>query len=134
MAIGGKCRQHNRLRVILMSKQPRKQRKSFYGAPLHQRHKSMSVTLSPELREEHDRRALPVRKGDTVKVQRGDFKDHEGKVEKVDLKNYRLLIDGASVQKPDGNQVYHPVHPSNTMILELNLDDDERNKIIERKG
>jgi large subunit ribosomal protein L24 len=94
----------------------------------------MSVTLSPELREEHDRRTLPIRKGDTVKVVRGDFKDHEGKVEKVDLKNYRLLVDGASVQKPDGNQVYHPVHPSNTMILELNLDDEKRNKIMERKG
>ncbi|MDP3065600.1 MAG: 50S ribosomal protein L24 [Methanobacteriaceae archaeon] len=117
-----------------MSKQPRKQRKSLYQAPLHQRRKFMSVTLSPELREEHGRRALPVRKGDTVKVVRGDFKDHEGKVEKVDLKNHVLLVEGASVQKPDGNQVFHPVHPSNAMILELDLDDDERNQIVERKG
>ncbi len=69
-----------------------------------------------------------------MKVLRGDFKDHEGKVEKVDLKNYLIHIDGASVQKPDGNQVYHPVHPSNVMMLELNLDDEKRNNIIERKG
>lgn len=52
----------------------------------------------------------------------------------MDPKNYQLFIDGVSVQKPDGNQVYHPVHPSNTMILELNLDDEKRNKITERKG
>jgi large subunit ribosomal protein L24 len=94
----------------------------------------MSVNLSPELREEYERRSLPVRKGDTVKVLRGDFKDHEGKVENVDLKNYRIMIEGVNVQKPDGNQVYHPVHPSNLMIMEMDLDDDERNEILERKG
>ncbi|BDZ71755.1 50S ribosomal protein L24 [Methanobacterium petrolearium] len=117
-----------------MSKQPRKQRKLRYQAPLHLRHKLMSVTLSPELREEYGRRSLPVRKGDTVKVLRGDFRDHEGKVEDVDLKHYRIMIEGMSVQKPDGNQVYHPVHPSNAMLMEMDLDDDERNDILERKG
>ena len=116
-----------------MSKQPRKQRKFQYQAPLHLRHKMMSVNLSPELREEYKRRSLPIRKGDTVKLLRGDVKDHEGKVEKVDLKHYRLMIEGMSVQKPDGNQIYHPVHPSNLMIVEMEMDDDERNEIIERK-
>ena len=94
----------------------------------------MSVTLSKDLREEYDRRSLPVRTGDTVQIMRGDFKDHEGKVEKVDLKNYRVFIEGASVQKPDGNQIYHSVHPSKLVIVELDLDDDERNEIMERKG
>ena len=44
------------------------------------------------------------------------------------------MIEGMSVQKPDGNKVFHPVHPSNLMILELEMEDDERNDIIERKG
>lgn len=117
-----------------MSKQPRKQRKFRYKAPLHVRHKLMSVTLSEELRERYETRSLPVRSGDTVMVMRGDFKEQEGKVEKVDLKHYRLMIDGVSVQKPDGNQVYHPVHPSNVMLVELDLDDEERMEVIERKG
>ena len=117
-----------------MSKQPRKQRKLIYKAPLHIRHKLMSVKLSEELREQYKRRSLPVKKGDTIKVMRGDFKDHEGKIEKVDLKNYRVMIEGMSVQKPDGNKVYHTVHPSNIMILELDMEDDERNDIVERKG
>jgi large subunit ribosomal protein L24 len=55
-------------------------------------------------------------------------------VEKVDLKHYRIMIEGVSVQKPDGNQAYHPLNPSNLMIVELDLDDDERHHIIERKG
>ena len=117
-----------------MSKQPRKQRKARFQAPLHVRHKLMGVTLSEELRERYDTRSLPVKKGDTVLVMRGDFKEQEGKVEKVDLKNYRLFIDGVSVQKPDGNQIYHPVHPSNVMMVELDLEDEERNQVLERKG
>lgn len=117
-----------------MSKQPRKQRKARFQAPLHVRHKLMGVTLSEELRERYDTRSLPVKKGDTVLVMRGDFKEQEGKVEKVDLKNYRLFIDGVSVQKPDGNQIYHPVHPSNVMMVELDLDDEERNQVLDRKG
>ncbi|KAF5086748.1 Ribosomal proteins L26 eukaryotic, L24P archaeal [anaerobic digester metagenome] len=117
-----------------MSKQPRKQRKLIYKAPLHIRHNLMSVNLSKELREQYGRRSIPIRTGDSVKVVRGDFRDHEGKVEKIDLKNYRVMIEGASVQKPDGNKVYHTIHPSNIIIVELDLDDDERNQIIKRKG
>ena len=44
------------------------------------------------------------------------------------------MIEGMSVQKPDGNKVYHKVHPSNLMIVELDMEDDERNEIVERKG
>ena len=117
-----------------MSKQPRKQRKFLHKAPLHVRHKLMSVMLSKELREQYGKRSIPVKKGDTVQIVRGDFSDHEGKVEKVDLKNYRILVEGASVQKPDGNQVYHSIHPSKLKIVELDLEDDERNEIMERKG
>ena len=117
-----------------MSKQPRKQRKARFQAPLHVRHKLMGVTLSEELRERYETRSLPVKKGDTVLFMRGDFKEQEGKVEKVDLKHYRLMIDGVSVQKPDGNQIYHPVHPSNVMLVEMDLEDEERNQALERKG
>ncbi len=117
-----------------MSKQPRKQRKILHNAPLHVRHNLMSVTLSEDLREQYGKRSIPVRKGDTVQVMRGDFRDHEGKVEKVDHKNYRVFVEGASVQKPDGNQYYHSIHPSNLVIVELDMDDDERNDIMERKG
>jgi len=115
-----------------MSKQPRKQRKLLHNAPLHVRHKLMSVALSRELKDQYKRRSVPVKKGDTVQVMRGDFKDHEGKVEKVDLKNYRVFVEGATLQKPDGNMVYHSMHPSSLVIVELDLDDDERNEIMER--
>ncbi|MDO5850995.1 MAG: 50S ribosomal protein L24 [Methanobacteriaceae archaeon] len=116
-----------------MSKQPRKQRKAMYTAPLHKRHNSMSVALSEELKEEYERRSIPVRKGDVVEILRGDFKNEEGTVEKIDLKNYRVMVDGASIQKPDGNKLYQPIHPSNLVIVDLYLDDEKRNIALNRK-
>ena len=116
-----------------MSKQPRKQRKALYTAPLHKRHNSMSVHLSDALKEEFNRRSFPVRKGDEVEIVRGDFKGTVGKVEGVDLKRYRVLVDGASSQKQDGSKLYQPIHPSNLVLTEIYLDDERRNEALNRK-
>ena len=107
-----------------MSKQPRKQRKALYTAPLHKRHNSMSVHLSNALKDEFNRRSFPVRKGDKVEIVRGDFKGTEGKVEGIDLKNYRVLVDG---------KLYQPIHPSNLVLTEIYLDDERRNDALNRK-
>jgi len=115
------------------SKQPRKQRKFLYTAPLHLRNKLMVAPVSPDLRIKHGVKRLPVRKGDTVIVTRGDFKDLEGKVVKVDLKKYRIYIEGVTREKTDKSTVYYPVHPSNVVITKLDLSDKWRKKIIERR-
>ncbi|MDR0900937.1 MAG: 50S ribosomal protein L24 [Methanobrevibacter sp.] len=116
-----------------MSKQPRKQRKALYNAPLHARRKIMSVTLSKDLREDYNKRSLPIRTGDTVKVTRGEFKDHEGKVEKIDTRNYKVIVEGVNLSKPDGNSAFLPVHPSNLMIVDADIKDERRTRIIERE-
>ncbi len=120
--------------VLTRSRQPRKQRKALYTAPLHIRQKLVSAPLSPELREKYGVRTLPVRKGDKVRVMRGDFKGHEGKVVKVDLKRLRILIDGVTIKRSDGTPVFRPIHPSNVMIVELDLSDKRRRALIERRG
>ncbi|AAM02432.1 50S ribosomal protein L24 [Methanopyrus kandleri] len=116
------------------SSQPRKQRKAFFNAPLHKRQKLMSATLHPELRKKFNRRSLPVRRGDMVRIMRGDFKGHEGEVVEVDLKRLRIYVEGATIERANGEKVYYPIHPSNVMIIEPNLDDPMRRKIIERSG
>jgi len=116
------------------SRQPRKQRRAYYNAPLHIRWKLMSATLSPELREKFGVRSLPVRKGDKVKVMRGSFKGHIGKVAKIDLRRYRIFIDGVTITRSDGSPVFRPIHPSKVMIVELDLSDPWRRKILERRG
>lgn len=116
-----------------MSKQPRKQRKALYNAPLHLRHKSMSVSLSKDLREDLNKRSLPIRTGDTVKITRGEFKDHEGKVESIDSRKYKVIIEGVTLSKPDGNSVFLPIHPSNLMIVDADLKDERRNMTIPKE-
>ncbi|WP_148882782.1 50S ribosomal protein L24 [Thermococcus aciditolerans] len=118
----------------LKTRQPRKQRRFLYNAPLHLRSKVMAATLSEDLRNKYGVRSLPIRTGDKVRVMRGDFKGKEGKVVEVDLKRYRIHVEGVTHKKTDGTEVYYPLHPSNVMIIELNLDDERREKIISRRA
>lgn len=115
------------------SKKPRKQRKFLYKAPLHLRRKMLSAHLSKELREKYKRRSLPVRKGDEVEIMRGEFKGKRGKITKVDLKNYKVYIEGITRKKTTGELVQVPIHPSNLKLINLNLEDEKRKKILERK-
>jgi large subunit ribosomal protein L24 len=116
----------------MTSKKPSKQRKAQFAAPLHRRHKFLSARLSDELREEYGKKSIPVRKGDTVKIMRGDFVGHEGKVEKVSLKKGRIYVEGVTVRKADGTERFYPIHPSNVMITKLEMKDEERRKALER--
>jgi large subunit ribosomal protein L24 len=114
-------------------KNPRKQRKRLFNAPAHLRHKFMSSPLSNELAASRGVKTLPVRKGDTVRIQRGDNKGFEGKVSRVDLKQYRIYIEGLTREKVDGTNIFLPIHPSKVQIRNLNLDDKRRKETIARK-
>jgi large subunit ribosomal protein L24 len=114
-------------------KKPRKQRKRLYNAPAHLRHKFMAAPLSQELISSQGAKALPVRKGDTVRIMRGDNKGFEGKVSRIDLKRYQIFIEGLTREKVDGTNIFVSVHPSKVMIRNLKLDDKWRKGIVERK-
>lgn len=115
------------------SSQPRKQRKFRYNAPLHVKHKFISANLSKELRGETGRRSMPLRKGDEVKIMRGNSKGLKGPIERVDVKKSKIYIENIKVKKVDGSEVSKPINASNLMIIKLNLEDKMRKKIIARK-
>ncbi|MEM0358960.1 MAG: 50S ribosomal protein L24 [Candidatus Hadarchaeales archaeon] len=117
----------------MVSKKPGKQRLRLYTLPLHRRHVLLSATLSPELRKKYGRRSLPVRKGDRVRIMRGDFKKLEGEVLKVDRKKVAVIVEGATVRKADGTEVPRKIHPSNLMIVKL-AQDKKREKALSRSG
>lgn len=114
------------------SSQPRKVRSRLYTAPLHVRQKMVAAHLSKEIRGQYKRRSLPVRTGDKVKVLRGDFRGTVGKVEEVDLTSLKALIENVTQNRTDGKKVKVPVDPSNLLIIELNLDDKMRKKMLMR--
>ena len=138
MAKNRKCLQHNRVGATIMQdtkriKNPGKQRKRLFNAPAHIRHKLMSAPLSHELTASKGAKTLPVRRGDTILIKRGDNKGFEGKVSRVDLKAYRIYVEGLTREKVDGTNIFLPIHPSKVEIRNLNLDDKWRKNILERK-
>ena len=115
------------------SKKPRKQRKYRMTAPLHIKQRLSHSHLSKELRKKYGKRSIGLRKGDKVKIITGKFKKHEGKVESIMLKKVRVFVSGVETSKRDGTKKPIPLHPSNIMITELNLDDKLRQKSLGAK-
>ena len=113
--------------------QKRKQRKYRFNAPLHIRRRMLCVHLTKELRQKHKRRAIPVRKGDKVKILRGRFRGLLDEVTQVDYKNLKIYIKGAeAVKKDKTTKAPVAIDPSNTQIISLNLNDSKRIKAIEQ--
>ena len=83
------------------------------------KHKLISSTLSPELRKKHNQRSISVRKGDTVKILRGNFKGKTGKVERVLLKKMKVHLENITKEGTEGKKNYIPLESSNLMITQL---------------
>ena len=115
------------------SRQPRRQRKYIHNAPGHVRDRLVSTSLSKELRQKYGKRNLLIRKGDKVKILRGQFKGKVGEVSRVDRQNLRVHIENIGILKKDGSRTSYPIHPSNLVITEIKLEDKKRKAILERK-
>lgn len=116
------------------SRQPRKQRKFRVNAPLHVKGTFLSAPLIKDLRTKHGVRTLRVRVGDKVRVQRGQFKGREGKVERVSIKDSTLIINKVELTKKDGvTKVPYPVNASNVAIVELDLTDKRRAAALKKE-
>ncbi|HUS77129.1 MAG TPA: 50S ribosomal protein L24 [Patescibacteria group bacterium] len=113
---------------------PGKNRKRRYNAPNHIKGKFISAPLSPSLKTEHGTRTMPLRNDDTVSITKGDRKLTEGKVIRVDRKRGKIYIEGLTRTRMDGSTVQIPVRPENVMITRLNMDDERRKRILERRG
>jgi large subunit ribosomal protein L24 len=118
---------------MIKSSLPRKQRKFLYNAPLHVRRKMMSAHLSKELKQKYHMRSFPLRKGDEVEVMRGEHTKKRGKITRVDLKKYKVYVEGVTIKKTEGTERQIAIHPSNLRIISLVLEDKKRIKSFERK-
>jgi large subunit ribosomal protein L24 len=98
---------------------------------------------------------MPVSKGDTVRVMRGDDKGKEGKITRVYPKTGRVVIDGVNIVKrhrkarsadEQGGIIDFPapIHHSNVMLLDpksgeptrtrARIDDDQTKERISAKS
>jgi large subunit ribosomal protein L24 len=113
---------------------PSTSRRRRYNAPSHIKRKFISAPLSPSLRAEHGTRSMPVIVDDTVSITKGDRKLSEGRVLRVDTKKLKIYIEGVTRTRTDGSMVQIPIRPENVIITRLNLNDQWRRSMLERKG
>lgn len=114
------------------SKSPRKQRQKVRSAVHHEKKNLLKCRLDEFLQEEYGLRSLVVKKGDLVRIMRGQFRDTESKVTKVSYRKRVVYLDSTTITKSDGKEAIVPIHPSNLMLVKLELD-DERKALIEKK-
>jgi large subunit ribosomal protein L24 len=112
--------------MSLSTTKPSKQRRLLYQSPAHRIKKLLAAPLSKDLRKSQGRRSYPVRKGDTVKIVRGDFAGVEGKINKVDTRKQRIFVEGVQREKGAGTTTNVSVHTSKVIITKLDLGDKWR--------
>jgi len=87
--------------------------------------------LSAELRERHGKRSARPRVGDTVRIVRGEYKNIEGKITKVDSHAGVVMVEGVTHEKTKGGTAPVPINSSNVVITNLTLEDKIRKKKLE---
>ncbi len=115
-------------------RKPSTARRRRYNAPNHIKRKFLSAPLSPSLRAEYGTRSMPVIVDDTVSITKGDRKLSEGRVLRVNTAESRVYIEGVTRTRQDGSTVQIPIRAENVLITRLNLDDQWRSDILERKS
>jgi large subunit ribosomal protein L24 len=115
----------------MTSIKPNIQRKSASTAAMKKRR--MMAGLSKDLRSEYGIRGSSLRKGDTVRIAKGDYKGHEGKVSSIDLPSMRITVEGVQISKMDGTKKNVAIYPSQVTITKLDLSDKLRKKSFEGK-
>lgn len=101
------------------------------NVPKNRRDRMLSAPLADSLRQVYKKNTLRVIKGDSVKVVRGEYKGVEGKVDNVDIEHGTLNIEGVQREKIKGGQVKVPIHASNVVIVNLNLEDKYRSNKVQ---
>ncbi len=109
-------------------------RKQQAKAPAHIRRRRVSAPLAPALKTQYGTRTMTVIENDTVSITKGDRKMAEGKVLRINTGEAKVYIEGVTRTRLDGSTVQIPVRAENVMITKLNLDDNRRKAILERKG
>jgi large subunit ribosomal protein L24 len=98
--------------------------------------RQVSAHLSDDLKTRYSTRSIPIRKGDSVRVLRGEFAGLEGKVDTIDRPTSRVFVEGMTREKTAGGGTSSrlSVHASKVLLTNLNLSDKWRSSLLEDKA
>ena len=116
-----------------VSSKRRVQRKHQLGGPSSIKRKLMSCHLVKSLRDQYKIRALPIKRGDEVKILKGKAKGKSGKVVQVYRKRNVIYVDKVNREKQNGQTVFLPIKPCYCVIEKLLINKD-RTKTIEKRA
>ena len=116
-----------------VSSKRRLQRKYQLSAPSSIKRKLMSCHLIKSLRDQYKVRALPIKRGDEVKIMKGKAKGKSGKVVQVYRKRNVIYVDKVNREKQNGQTVFLPIKPCYCVIEKLLINKD-RTKTIEKRA
>ncbi|MEW6035364.1 MAG: 50S ribosomal protein L24, partial [Candidatus Micrarchaeota archaeon] len=104
------------------------ERKKYYTEKLHLRKGRLHVHLSKDLRSKLKvkKRALLVRKGDTVRVMRGPGIGKEAKVSDVNTIRRKVFLEGVASKTARGREVPVALEPSNLLLISLESTKERR--------
>merc|ERR1712113_973340 len=97
----------------------RKNRKAYFEANMEKRRKSMSAPLYHNLKKKYSVNSAPVCSGDQVRIVRGMFRGHEGKVIGVYRNKWFIMVECAIKKKSNAQDVKFGINPSNCIITKL---------------
>ena len=110
------------------SSKPKKQRKFHYDKPLHMKQQCLASHLDKKLAKQLEKRSIPIRKGDTMKVMRGGMKGKTGKITAVNYGKGIVFIENVMRKKANGEEVQVPLKTSNLLVVDLDKSDAKRFK------
>jgi large subunit ribosomal protein L24 len=112
----------------MKTSKPNKSRKRVYTAPKHIKSKSIAGHLSETLRKELGKRSIPLRKGDTVKITRGNFEGKEGKIIRINREIKKIFVEKVIRKKSDGTEFEVAIDPSKIIVRDIDKSDKKRLK------
>ena len=109
-----------------LSSKRRTNRKKYFNADSEKKRKMMSSGIEKISRGNQNIKTIPLRKGDEVKIVRGNQKGKTGKIIQCSRKYGVIYINSVTYKKANGDEIYKPIHPSNVLIQKLLLTNERK--------
>ncbi len=103
----------------ITSKKPGKQRRALHKVKNHQVSKLFTIPLDEALQAQYGVKRMPLRIGDSVRIESGEFEGIEGSILSLDKKKRRVTIEEATLEKRDGSNYYVPIAVSKLILTKF---------------
>lgn len=104
-----------------------------YKVPNHILSSKIKSKVSPDIHEKYGVNSVRLRKDDSVKIIRGEYKGVEGKITKIFVSQNRISVEGVTREKIAGGNVPIKIHTSNVVVTNMNMNSD-RKKMFDSKS